>query len=296
MRDTTFRFALAPTAEQASTLARHCGASRFALNQCLQLVMVSVSERRGRGLPFRPAPSAAIAEPGVGSSGGRFVGIDRGLAAFAVVAGADGVEICRFTAPGPLIRRLGRLRQRSRALSRAQRGSGSWVNAARLLAREPHGIADIRRSFCMRSRASLQDPQRAGHRGASCRQPASQQAPRPGHHGRRLDRVLPPSFDTRQPGSGRARGLRSLVPLHQDLLCLWLGRTTDGLGTRVFRCGVCGLVMDRDRNAAANLAAWAEAATSEVEQAPDRQQAAGSSMPQERGRWPSRKRWRNRSR
>jgi putative transposase len=38
MRDTTFRFALAPTAEQASTLARHCGASRFALNQCLQLV------------------------------------------------------------------------------------------------------------------------------------------------------------------------------------------------------------------------------------------------------------------
>jgi putative transposase len=38
MRYTTFRFTLAPTPEQARTLARHCGASRFAFNQCLQLV------------------------------------------------------------------------------------------------------------------------------------------------------------------------------------------------------------------------------------------------------------------
>jgi putative transposase len=45
----------------------------------------------------------------------RFVGIDRGLAAFAVVAGSHGAEVCRFTAPRPLTRRHGRLRQRSRA-------------------------------------------------------------------------------------------------------------------------------------------------------------------------------------
>jgi hypothetical protein len=38
MRHTTFRFALAPTSEQARILARHCGASRFAFNQSLQLV------------------------------------------------------------------------------------------------------------------------------------------------------------------------------------------------------------------------------------------------------------------
>jgi putative transposase len=38
------------------------------------------------------------------------------------------------------------------------------------------------------------------------------------------------------------------------------------LANRVFRCAGCGLVIDRDRNAAANLAAWAEHA-----QAPDRQ-------------------------
>jgi putative transposase len=39
------------------------------------------------------------------------------------------------------------------------------------------------------------------------------------------------------------------------------------LDERAFRCGGCGLVMDRDRNAA-NLAAWAE---QHHAQAPDRQ-------------------------
>jgi putative transposase len=38
MRHTTFRFALAPTSEQARILARHCGASRLAFNQSLRLV------------------------------------------------------------------------------------------------------------------------------------------------------------------------------------------------------------------------------------------------------------------
>jgi putative transposase len=32
------------------------------------------------------------------------------------------------------------------------------------------------------------------------------------------------------------------------------------LAERTFRCGSCGLVAERDRNAAANLAAWAETA------------------------------------
>lgn len=43
------------------------------------------------------------------------------------------------------------------------------------------------------------------------------------------------------------------------------------LGKRVFSCHGCGLVVDRDCNAAANLAAWAEAASMATSQAPDRQ-------------------------
>jgi putative transposase len=41
-----------------------------------------------------------------------------------------------------------------------------------------------------------------------------------------------------------------------------------GLAERTFYCAGCGLVIDRDRNAAANLAAWAERSHA---QAPDRQ-------------------------
>jgi putative transposase len=55
--------------------------------------------------------------------------------------------------------------------------------------------------------------------------------------------------------------------------CSRCGRVKDQmrLAERLFRCDGCGLVMDRDHNAAANLAAWAEAASRAVAQAPDRQ-------------------------
>jgi putative transposase len=42
------------------------------------------------------------------------------------------------------------------------------------------------------------------------------------------------------------------------------------LSERVFCCHGCGLVADRDCNAAANLAAWAEAASIAATWAPDR--------------------------
>jgi putative transposase len=52
--------------------------------------------------------------------------------------------------------------------------------------------------------------------------------------------------------------------------CSWCGMVKQqmGLAERAFRCAGCGLVIDRDRNAAANLAAWAERSHA---QAPDRQ-------------------------
>lgn len=46
MRHTTFRFALAPTLAQATMLARHAGASRFAYNQCLGLVTDALASKR----------------------------------------------------------------------------------------------------------------------------------------------------------------------------------------------------------------------------------------------------------
>jgi transposase len=58
-----------------------------------------------------------------------------------------------------------------------------------------------------------------------------------------------------------------------------------GLAERLFWCDGCCLMMDRDRNGAANLAAWAEAASKAAAPAPDRQaggrvnNAAGGKAP-----------------
>jgi putative transposase len=45
-RHTTFKFCLDPTLEQHKVLARHAGASRFAFNQCLQIVKTVLTRRK----------------------------------------------------------------------------------------------------------------------------------------------------------------------------------------------------------------------------------------------------------
>jgi len=45
MRHTTFRFALDPTLSQRQALMRHAGASRFAYNQCLRLLVDALADR-----------------------------------------------------------------------------------------------------------------------------------------------------------------------------------------------------------------------------------------------------------
>jgi putative transposase len=45
-RHTTFKFCLDPTVEQHELLARHAGASRFAFNQCLQMVKTALTQRK----------------------------------------------------------------------------------------------------------------------------------------------------------------------------------------------------------------------------------------------------------
>jgi putative transposase len=79
--------------------------------------------------------------------GGGFVGVDLGLVAFAVAATSDGTEVGRWGTNNPLTRRIRRVRRRSRALSRAQRGSRNHAKAARRLRREYAQITHARRTF-----------------------------------------------------------------------------------------------------------------------------------------------------
>jgi putative transposase len=79
--------------------------------------------------------------------GGRYVGVDLGLIAFAVAARSDRTEVGRWHANNPLTCRLHRLRRCSPALSRTRHGSSSRARAARRLRREYARIADARRNF-----------------------------------------------------------------------------------------------------------------------------------------------------
>ena len=76
-----------------------------------------------------------------------FVGVDRGLAAFAVAATADGTEVGRYRSPKPLQQGIANLRRRSRAIARTQPGSRNRAMAIRRLSRQHARIANVRQTF-----------------------------------------------------------------------------------------------------------------------------------------------------
>jgi putative transposase len=190
-----------------------------------------------------------------------WVGIDRGLTVFAVAATANGVEVGRFHAPRPLAKRLTRLRRASRALSRTAPGSRNRFKAARRLSREHARIVNQRRSYLHETSTRLAKT-----------------------HGMLVIEDLHVAGLIRNVRLGRAIGDAAWAEFARQLrykaawlrgelvVCdRWFPSTRRcsrcgvvggpvPLAQRTFRCGVCGLVADRDRNAAANLAAWAQAA------------------------------------
>jgi putative transposase len=200
---------------------------------------------------------------------GGSVGVDRGLAAFAVAATADGTEVGRFEAPKPLQRGMVGLRRRSRAVSRARPLSCNRAKATRRLSRQHARIADARRSFLHQvssqlvqthDRLCLEDLAVANLMG-----------------NRYLARAIGDAAWTelaRQLGYKAAWFGADLVVCDRwfpsTKTCSRCGTVKQqmGLAVRIYCCAGCGLAIDRDRNAAANLAAWAE---QHHAQAPDRQ-------------------------
>ena len=207
-----------------------------------------------------------------GDDHGGFVGVDRGLSAFAVAATATRTEVGRFTAPKPLQRSMRSLRKQSRAVSRTQLRSSNHTKAIRRLSREHAHIANVRRSFLhevssqlvkTHDRLCVEDLTVANLLGnrplaraisdAAWTELARQLSYKAVWYGAELvvcDRWVPSTKTCSRCG-------RVGPPME--------------LGKRVFSCHGCGLVVDRDCNAAANLAAWAEAASMATSQAPDRQ-------------------------
>ena len=188
-----------------------------------------------------------------------WAGVDRGLHALVVAGTRDGTETLRVEAPKILTLGLRRQRRLARSVSRKKRGSVNRRKATTCLARHHLRVRDTRQHLLhqvsnqlvkTQDRLVLEDLNITGimsnHRlaravgdaawGELARQITYKQAWRGGQVVV-ADRWFPSS-----------KTCSSCGTLRKDLT----------LSDRTYTCGHCGLVLDRDLNAAANLAAWAE--------------------------------------
>ncbi|MFC8797358.1 RNA-guided endonuclease InsQ/TnpB family protein [Promicromonospora sp. NPDC057138] len=204
-----------------------------------------------------PAVQHPARDPDADATGS--VGVDRGLRDLVVAGTRDGTETLRVQAPKILTTRLRQQRRLARAVSRKKRGSTNRRKAAARLAKHHVRVRDTRQHFLHQvsnqlvkthDRLVLEDLNITGIMsnrrlaravgdaawGELARQITYKQHWRNGQVVV-ADRWFPSS-----------KTCSSCGTLRKDLT----------LKDRTYTCGHCGLVLDRDLNAAANLAAWAE--------------------------------------
>jgi putative transposase len=195
-----------------------------------------------------------------------WVGVDRGLHALAVAGTSNGLEMLRVDNPRAFQRGLPRLRRLSKAVSRKRRGSKNRKKAVIRLSRQHARIRDRRRHVLHQvsnqlvknhARLVLEDLNITGMRS-----------------NRRLSRAISDvawGELARQITYKQAwRGGQVLLAdqwFPSSKTCSACGVVHKGLTLkdRIFECCECGHVMDRDLNAAVNLAAWAENHTHTVD-------------------------------
>ena len=215
-----------------------------------------------------------------------FVGVDLGLVAFAVAARSDRTEVGRWPANNPLTSRLFQLRNYSRSLSRARRGSHNRATAAMRLRREYVRIADVRQNFLHEASRQLVK----NHARLAIEDLAVDNLYRNNRLARAVADAAWSEFARQLAYKAEWFGAELVVCdrwFASSRTCSQCGRLRErmALAERVFHCDSCGLVVDRDRNAAANLAAWAEHA-----RVPDRQaggRVTNASGGEGAGRYPS---------
>ena len=127
-----------------------------------------------------------------GGSPPGFVGVDRGLALFAVAATSDGTEVGRWQAPKPLNRRLGcdAAHGPCRVPNRAP---GTAPRPPTTSPKSTPGSLTYDEASSTRSPAPRQDPRQAGRRRPRRCQSRPQQAPRPRDRRCRLGGVRSPA-------------------------------------------------------------------------------------------------------
>ncbi len=229
-----------------------------------KIVSATVSYRAGRWMisltteatDLHPAHWHPVRD---GDDRGGWVGVDRGLSAFLVAATGDGVEVDRIAdQPKPLVTGMARQRRLARSVTRKRKGSRHRREAAARLARHHHRIRNLRAYFLHQvsnrlvkthDRLIIEDLNIAGMLRNRCLARAIGDAGW-GEFARQL------RYKQGWRG-GEVVTVDRWFPSSQ--LCSRCGARTVGLtlADRIFTCG-CGIRLDRDLNAAINLATRGE--------------------------------------
>ncbi|HEU0190443.1 MAG TPA: RNA-guided endonuclease TnpB family protein [Mycobacterium sp.] len=229
-----------------------------------KVLFATVSHRGGRwrvSLNFEAADlhPAVQHRPRDHDDAAGWVGVDRGLAAFAVAATADGAEVARITkSPKSLATGIARQRRLAKSLSRKEKGSRNHRDAAAKLGRHHRHVANMRKHFLHQvsnqlakthDRLVIEDLNIMGMM-----------------RNHRLARAIADAgwaeFARQLHYKQGWRGGRVIVAdrwYPSSQLCSACGdrRTDLSLADRVFTCAN-GHRLDRDLNAAVNLARWGQ--------------------------------------
>ncbi|WP_405149217.1 transposase [Nocardia salmonicida] len=256
---------LIPVHDDTRRLRRLLGSGRA------NILFATISQRAGRWW-ISVTVEAADTHPAMqhtarpsGDAGG-WVGVDRGLSAFAVAATSDGEERVRITDhPKPLTGGLRRQRYLSRAVTRKEKGSRNRRKAAAQLGKYHHHIANIRRHFLhevsnqlvkSHDRLVIEDLHVQGMlRNRSLARAISDAG------WAEFARLL--TYKQQWRGGELVRAQR-WYPSSKTCSTCGCARADLRLHERVFNCDTCGAALDRDLNAAINLATWAEQRATQV--------------------------------
>jgi putative transposase len=230
-----------------------------------KILFATVTHRAGRwwltlNIEAADLHSAHAHRPRETSDSGGWVGVDRGLSTFLVAATTDGSEVARITdAPKALTGGIKRQRRLAKSLSRKQKGSRNRKGAAVKLAQHHHHIANVRRHFLhhvsnvlvkTHDRLVIEDLNVSGLL-----------------RNRRLARAVSDAgwaeFARMLRYKQEWRGSSIMVANRwypSSKLCAACGAINSELTLkhRIFTCS-CGRSIDRDLNAAINLANWGQA-------------------------------------
>src|SRR5262249_12310128 len=216
----------------------------------------------------RPLPSAPSSVTVIKDSAGRYfasfvietgpgalpevkpmVGIDLGLGHFAVLS--DGRKI---TAPRFLRRAEKLLKRRQRDLSRKQKGSANRDKARHKIARAHAKVADARRDFHHQlSTALIRDNQAVAVEDLAVRALARTRLAKSVHDAGWSAFVAMLEYKARRSGREFHR-IGRVTPTHQACCLCGVKDGRKPLHVRTWQCRACGAWLDRDINAAVNVA------------------------------------------